>query len=351
MVFRIDKRLVGNGHPAYIVAEMSANHLHGFEVAMGIIYEAKKAGADAIKLQTYTPESLTLNVDNDYFGPLRAGLWKGLRPYELYKTAAMPYEWQPKLKEYAESLGLDCFSSPFDKEAVDFMATMEMPAYKIASLEISDLPLIQHAASKGRPVLLATGAANLGDIERAVRACREVGNQEIALLKCTSQYPAPISCANLKSIPHLRDTFKVAVGVSDHTLGIIVPIVAASLGAQIIEKHLTLDRSMGGPDAEFSLEPDEFRRMVDGVREAELAVGEVDYSLSEEDIKRRRSLFIVKDVPKGEILKEEHVRSLRPGHGLAPWHLEEILGRLASRDLKRGEPLEWSMLTKPRLQP
>ncbi len=325
----------------YIIAEMSGNHLNDFENAVQIVEAASRSGADAIKLQTYTPESLSLDVKNQYFRPKQDGIWEGLRPYELYEKASTPYEWQPKLKERAEELGLDCFSSPFDREAIDFMEEMSMPIYKIASLEINDLPLIRYAASKGNPMIMSTGAANLGDIERAVNACREEGNDDITLLKCTSEYPAPIEKANLQTIPHMQETFDVKVGLSDHTLGTTVPVAATALGAQVIEKHLTLDRSLGGPDADFSLEPDEFEAMVDSVREARKAVGKIDYSLSENDANRRRSLFVVENVQEGERFTEENVRSIRPGHGLAPTHIDTVLGSTAAEDLSKGTPLSW----------
>lgn len=325
----------------YCVAEMSANHLNDIDVALQIVEAAADAGADAVKLQTYTPESLSIDVKNKYFKPKEDGLWEGMRPYQLYEEASMPYEWQPKVKEHAEEHGLDCFSSPFDREAVDLMEEMNMPAYKIASLEINDLPLIRYAASRGKPMIMSTGAANLGDIERAVKTCREEGNDDITLLKCTSEYPAPIERANLRTIPHMRETFDVKVGLSDHTLGTTVPVAATALGAQVIEKHLTLDRSFGGPDADFSLEPDEFEAMVDSVREASKAVGDVDYSLSENDAKRRRSLFVVEDVQEGEQFTEANVRSIRPGHGLAPTHLDTVLGSTAAEDLSKGTPLSW----------
>lgn len=325
----------------YVIAEMSANHLNDFDVALQIVEAAAEAGADAVKLQTYRPESLSIDVENEYFKPKEDGLWEGMRPYELYEEASMPYEWQPKLKEHAEEHGLDCFSSPFDREAVDFMEEMDMPVYKIASLEINDLPLIRHAASKGRPMVMSTGAASMCDIERAVNACRDEGNDDIALLKCTSEYPAPVEKANLQTIPHMRETFGVTVGLSDHTLGTTVPVAATALGARIVEKHLTLDRSLGGPDAAFSLEPDDFADMVDGVRTAQSAIGAVDYSLAEKDAKRRRSLFLVEDVSEGEIFSEEDLRSVRPGQGLAPEHYDEVIGREAACDLKRGQPLKW----------
>lgn len=328
----------------YVIAEMSGNHLNDLGNAVQIVEAASQAGADAIKLQTYTPESLSLDVKNEYFEPKQKGIWEGLRPYELYEKASTPYEWQPKLKKRAEELGIDCFSSPFDHEAVDFMEEMDMPAYKIASLEINDIPLIKHAASMGKPMIMSTGAANLGDIERAVDACRGEGNDDITLLKCTSEYPAPIEKANLRTIPHMQETFDVEVGLSDHTLGTAVPVAATALGAQVIEKHLTLDRSLGGPDADFSLEPDEFEAMVDSVRAASKAVGEVDYSLSEKDAKRRRSLFVVQDIQAGERFTEDNVRSIRPGHGLSPKHLDIVLGSTATKDLSKGTPLSWTVM-------
>ena len=326
----------------YIVAELSGNHHQDLDIARRTIRAMKDAGADAVKLQTYKPNSLSLDVNSEYFKPKDEGLWAGMRPYEIYQEAAMPYEWQPKLKHYAEDLDLDCFSSPFDREAVDFMEELDMPAYKIASLEVNDLPLIRCAASKGKPVIISTGAATLGDIEAAVEACHSVGNEDIALLKCTSEYPAPVERANLTMIPQMRNTFRVPVGLSDHTLGSVVPIAATALGARIIEKHFTLDRSLGGPDAAFSMEPDEFELMVRGVRDAEAAFGEIDYSLSERDALRRRSLFAVKDVKKGGVFTRDNVRSIRPGDGLAPRHVEEVLGKQATRDIKRGTPMQWA---------
>lgn len=333
-----------DGASVYVVAEMSGNHLNDFDRAVSIVEAAAEAGADAVKLQTYRPESLSLDVENEYFAPKEEGIWEGLRPYELYRRASTPWDWQPELKRRAGELGLDCFSSPFDREAVEFMDEMGMPAYKIASLEINDLPLIEQVASRGKPVIISTGAADLGDIERAVNACRGAGNDRIVLLGCTSEYPAPVAKANLATIPHMRDTFDVAVGLSDHTTEPAVPIAAAALGARLIEVHLTLDRSLGGPDADFSLEPDEFSEMVDGVREAAQATGEIDYSLSEHDALRRRSLFVVEDVRDGEELTSSNVRSIRPGHGLPPRVLPDVLGRRAARDIEKGTPLRWSLV-------
>ena len=328
----------------YVIAEISANHVNDFDLATRIVDAAHEAGADAIKLQTYTAESLSLDVENKYFKAREDGLWEGMRPYELYKEASMRYEWQPKLKRHAEELGLDCFSSPFDREAVDFMEEMDMPAYKIASLEINDLPLIRYAALKGKPMIMSTGAANLGDIEQAVNTCRSVGNNDIALLKCTSEYPAPIEKANLQTIPHMRETFDVTVGLSDHTMGSTVPVAATALGARIIEKHLTLDRSYGGPDSAFSMEPDEFAEMISRVRDTEKALGTIDYTLEEKDLNRRRSLFVVKDIQEGDQFTEENVRSIRPGHGLAPKHLGEVLGQRAAEAVERGTPLNWGFV-------
>ncbi|MCD6208590.1 MAG: pseudaminic acid synthase, partial [Thermoproteales archaeon] len=286
--------------------------------------------------------------DNEYFQIKQGTLWDGKTLYQLYKEAYTPWEWQPKLKEIAESEGLICFSSVFDKSAVDFLEEINVPAYKIASFEITDIPLIEYVASKGKPVIISTGIATLSDIEEAVNACKRMGNNQIALLKCTSAYPAPLEEINLRTIPNMASTFKTVVGLSDHTLGISVPIASVALGACIIEKHLTLDRSLGGPDAAFSLEPEEFRATVKAVREVEKALGEVSYELSEK-IKRSRefsrSLFVVKNMKAGEVFTEENVRSIRPGYGLPPKFLKKVLGRRAACDIKAGTPLEWRMIS------
>jgi pseudaminic acid synthase len=288
----------------FIIAELSANHNNNFDNAVKTIESIAECGADAVKVQTYTAESLTLNVDNEYFGPRKDGLWKGKRPFELFQEGSMPYEWQPKLKSISEELGLQFFSSPFDKNAVDFLEKIDVPKYKIASLEITDIPLIQYTASKMKPMIISTGVASLKDIEMAIDACREVGNRDITLLKCTSEYPAPISSANLNTIPNLKETFGTKVGVSDHSMGSTIPIVAVALGATVVEKHFILDRSQGGPDAAFSMEPNEFQAMVKGVREAELSLGLVDYSLPKQSQLRRRSLFISRDIDAGESFTE-----------------------------------------------
>lgn len=327
---------------------MSANHLQKFDNAVKIIKVAKEAGADAVKLQTYTPDTITIDCDNEYFQIKQGTLWDGQSLYELYKKAYTPWEWQPKLKEIAESEGLICFSSVFDKTSVDFLEKINVPAYKIASFEITDIPLIEYVALKGEPVIISTGIATLSNIEEAVNACKRMGNEQIALLKCVSAYPTPLEDINLKTIPNLADTFKKVVGLSDHTLGISVPIASVALGSCIIEKHLTLDRSLGGPDAVFSLEPEEFKAMVKSVREVEKALGEVSYDLTEKMKKSRelsRSLFVVKDIKAGETFTEENVRSIRPGYGLHTRFLKDFIGQKATRNIERGTPLDWELIS------
>lgn len=348
MEIKICNKVIGNSHPIFIAAELSANHNQKFDLAAKTIKAMKKAGANAVKLQTYTPDTITIDCDNEYFQIKQGTLWDGKTLYQLYKEAYTPWEWQPKLKEIAENEGLICFSSAFDKSAVDFLEKMNVPAYKVASFEITDIPLIEYIASKGKPVILSTGIATLSDIEEAVNACRRIGNDQIAILKCTSAYPAPLEEMNLKTIPNLADTFKVVVGLSDHTLGISVPIAAVALGAKIIEKHFTLDRKLGGPDAAFSLEPAEFKAMVKTVREVEKAMGSVSYELTKKMKKNRefsRSLFVVKDMKAGEVFTEENVRSIRPGFGLQPKYIQDVLGRRAAKDIQRGTPLAWNMIT------
>ncbi|WP_333786687.1 pseudaminic acid synthase [Methanomethylovorans sp.] len=347
MEIKIGKRNIGNDNPVFIIAELSANHLQNFDLAVDTIKAIKESGADAVKLQTYTPDTITIDSDNEYFQIKQDTLWDGKTLYELYKEAYTPWEWQPKLKELAEELGLIVFSSPFDRTAVDFLEEMNVPAYKVASFEITDIPLIEYIASKGKPVIISTGISTLSDIEEAVNACKRMGNHQISLLKCTSAYPAPFKEMNLRTIPNLKDTFKAVVGISDHTLGISVPIASVALGAKIIEKHFILDRNMGGPDAAFSLEPEDFRSMVKAVKEVESALGEVSYELTEKIKKSRefsRSLFIVEDVKAGDKLTPENVRSVRPGFGLHPRYLDRILGRKAKKDIKKGTPLDWDLV-------
>ena len=343
----IASKRIGPGQTVYIVAEMSANHSQQFEQAVGILQAAKEAGADAIKLQTYTPDTLTINSNKEYFRVGGGTPWDGRSLYDLYGEAYTPWEWQPKLKEIADDLGLDLFSTPFDHTAVDFLEEMGVLAYKIASFEIVDLPLIRRVARTGKPAIMSTGMATLGEIDEAVRAFQEAGGKQLALLKCTSAYPASPENMNLLTIPHLAEAFNLPVGLSDHTTGIAVPAAAVALGACIVEKHLALSRHIPGPDSAFSLEPHEFKEMVEAIRTAEKALGQVHYGVSQEEAKScvfRRSLFVVEDVKAGESFSAENVRSIRPGHGLHTRHLEEILGRTASRNIQRGTPLAWELV-------
>jgi pseudaminic acid synthase len=347
MKLRIAEHNVGNDHPVFIIAELSANHLQNFDLAVDTIKAIKYSGADAVKLQTYTPDTITIDSDNEYFQIKQGTLWDGKTLYQLYQEAYTPWDWQPKLKQIAEDLRLICFSSPFDKTAVDFLEEMNVPAYKVASFEITDIPLIEYIASKGKPVIISTGIATLSDIEAAVNACKRMGNNQIALLKCTSAYPAPLEEVNLRTIPNLADTFNTIVGLSDHTLGISVPIASVALGAEIIEKHFILDRNLGGPDAAFSLEPAEFKLMIEAVREVEKALGDVHYQLTEKTRKSRefsRSLFVVKDIKKGEIYTNENIKSIRPGFGLHPKYLNEILGKKVRKNIKKGTPVSWDLV-------
>ena len=324
----------------FIIAELSANHNNDFDLAVKTIKAMAQAGADAVKVQTYRPKSLTLDLDTGYFAPRTEGLWKGYTPWKLYTEAAMPYEWQPKLKKVAEDLGLVFFSSPFDMEAVDFLESINVPMYKIASFEITDIPLIEYAASKGKPMIISTGVAEEQDIQLAVETCRKTGNNQITLLKCTSQYPATIEKANLFTIPDMKQRFGLEVGVSDHTMGSMVPVVAVSLGAKVVEKHFILDRNLGGPDSAFSMEPLEFKEMVKAVRQAEAALGQVTFEVSKKDKDRRRSLFVVKDIKAGEVLTQKNIRSIRPGFGLHPKYFKDVIGKRAKVDLERGKALE-----------
>lgn len=320
-----------------IVAELSANHNNDFNLAVRTIEAMAKAGADAVKFQTFRPLSFTMDVDNEDFGPRETGLWKGWRPCELYKQGALPYEWQPELQRIANDLGMMCFSTPFDNEAVDFMEEMNMPIYKIASFEITDVNLIRYAASKHKPMIISTGVAEIEDIELALKVCREEGNNDITLLKCTSDYPASLEKANLLTIPDMKERFGVKVGLSDHSMTNSIPMSAVALGAVVVEKHFILDRSLGGVDSSFSLNPEEFASMVESVREVETALGKVNYEVSEDDKGRRRSLYVSANIKAGDVITEENVRSVRPGFGLHPKYYFEILGKKVSRDLEKGE--------------
>ena len=324
----------------FVIAELSANHNGSLEAALETIRAAKRTGANAIKLQTYTADTLTIQSDKDDFIIKSGSIWDGKTFYDLYKSAYTPWEWHEQLFNCAMEEGLICFSSPFDKSAVDFLENLNVPAYKIASFEITDVPLIEYVASKGKPVILSTGIATYEDIELALDACRRMGNHNIALLKCTSSYPAPIEEANMAMIPDFKERFNVIPGLSDHTLGSTVPIVATAMGARIIEKHFILDRSIGGPDSSFSMNEEEFTEMVKAVREAEKAVGQVSYVLTEKQIKGRdfsRSLYIVKDIKKGDVLTEENVRSIRPGFGLHPKLLPSIIGKKSPKSYTPGD--------------
>ncbi len=340
-------RPIQAGLPTYIIAELSANHNQSFDRAVELVQAAKQCGADAVKLQTYTADTLTIRSDRAEFRIGGDTLWDGRTLHELYAEAYTPWDWQPKLKAVADELGLDLFSSPFDPTAVDFLETMGVPAYKVASFELIDLPLVEKIAGTGKPVILSTGMATLAEIAEAVEAVRKVSDAGLALLKCTSAYPAPPAEMNLRTIPHLAEAFGVPAGLSDHTLGIAVPVAAVALGACIIEKHFTMSRAEPGPDSAFSLEPHEFRAMVEGVRTAEKALGTVHYGLSGRDEASRvfrRSLYIVEDVRSGEVFTGQNVRSIRPGHGLPPKFLPSVLGRRAAQDLARGTPLTWNLV-------
>lgn len=344
--FDIDGIEIGSNR-TFIIAEMSANHLQNFDRAVEVIKAAKKAGADAVKLQTYTPDTITIDCDNEYFQIRQETIWDGTTLHKLYREAYTPWEWQPKLKKIAEEEGLVCFSSPFDNTSVDFLEEMNVGAYKIASFEITDIPFIEYIASKGKPVIMSTGIARLGDIQDAVDACKRVGNDKIALLKCTSSYPAPIGEANLRTIPNMQQTFNTVVGLSDHTMGSNVSIASIALGAKIIEKHFTLRRADGGADSKFSMEPEEFKVMVDGIREVEKALGDVTYDLTYKQLKSRehsRSLFITKDVKKGEVFTKDNVRSIRPGFGLETKYINDILGKKARMDVNMGTPVKWDIV-------
>ncbi len=346
--FTICGREIGGEASIFIVAELSANHNQDFEQAVKIIHAAKEAGADAVKLQTYTPDTITIDCDNDYFR-IKGTIWEGRNLYELYGEAYTPWEWQPKLKKIANDLGMDLFSTPFDHTAVDFLERMDVPVYKVASFELVDIPLLRKIAQTGKPIIMSTGMATLAEIDEAVRTIRDAGGNHLALLKCTSAYPAPSDEMNLRTIPHLAEAFGVTAGLSDHTLGIAVPVAAVALGASIIEKHFTLSRNIPGTDSAFSLEPHEFKEMVDAIRTVEKAIGRVSYEVTEKEKASRvfrRSLFVVKDVKTGQEFTEENVRSIRPGFGLNTRYFDKIIGKYASKDIKRGTPITWDMVGK-----
>lgn len=344
---RINGRQVGGGAPAYIVAEMSANHGQDFDRAVGILHAAKAAGADAIKIQTYTPDTLTIDGDSEHFRIGPGTIWEGKTLHGLYGEAFMPWAWQPKLKATADEIGIDLFSSPFDETAVELLEQMSVPAYKIASFELVDLELVERVARTRRPLILSTGMATFDEIAEAVAAARRAGASEIALLKCTSAYPAPPEEMNLRTMADMAQAFQVPIGLSDHTLGTTVPVAAVALGACIVEKHFTLSRRQPSADSAFSLEPEEFREMVEAIRTVERALGGVRYGVSTEEAKSRvfrRSLFVVRDMKAGDVFSRENLRSIRPGSGLPPKHLCEILGRRAAAGIRAGTPLTWSLV-------
>lgn len=344
---RIGGHVISEDSPTFIVAEMSANHNMNFDRAMEILQAAKAAGADAVKIQTYTADTITLNCDAPCFQITQGTLWDGTTLYKLYQSAYTPWEWQPKLKQAAEELGLEFFSSPFDLSSVDFLEEMGVPAYKVASFEINDIPLVRKIALTGKPVIIATGIARMADIELALDTCRKAGNENVILLKCTSSYPAPYEDMNLRTIPSMRDTFDCIAGLSDHSMGSAVAGAGVALGAKVVEKHLTLNRADGGADAAFSMEPAEFKEMVDNIRKIELALGRVTYGLTPKQERERehsRSLFIARDMKAGEVFSPENLRSVRPADGLHTMYYEELLGRRVRRDVKMGTPMSWELV-------
>lgn len=333
----------------FIVAELSANHNGSKQTALDTIKAAKRAGADAIKLQTYTADTITLNCHNDDFKITQGTLWDGQYLYDLYKEAHTPWEWHAELFEVARQEGLVCFSSPFDKTAIDFLETLDNPIYKIASFEITDIPLIEYAAQKMKPMVISTGIAALEDIALAVETCRKVGNNDITLLKCTSSYPASIEEANLLMIKDLAVRFGVKSGLSDHTIGSVAPITAVALGAVMIEKHFIIDRSIGGPDAAFSMNEKEFKQMVNDIRQSEKAIGKIDYELTKKTKSRRcfsRSLYVAENMKVGDVITNQNVRSVRPGFSLHPKYLSDLIGKKVNRNLHKGDRINLGDIVK-----
>lgn len=329
----------------YVIAEMSANHAGSKERAKEIIHAAKESGADCIKLQTYTPDTLTIDCDNEYFH-IKNGTWEGENLYHLYEKAYTPWEWQGELKEEAEKIGLDFLSTPFDRTAVDFLEQVGVRHYKIASFELVDIPLIEYVASKGKPIIMSTGMASLGEIEDAMHAIRSQGNDQIALLRCASAYPAITDEMNLATMVNMKETFGVPVGLSDHSMGSVGAVTAVALGASIIEKHFCLDRAIANPDASFSMNPEEFAQMVRDIRQAEKAIGKVRYGATEQEknsIVFRKSIFCVKDINAGDALTSDNIRVIRPGYGMKPIFYHDVLGKHATRDIQRGTPLSMDM--------
>lgn len=341
MKIKIGNREIGDNTPVYIIAEMSGNHAGSIENAKALIHAAKEAGADCIKIQTYTPDTITINCDNDYFR-IADGTWKGENLYQLYGKAYTPWEWQAELKAEAERVGIDFFSTPFDCSAVDFLEGLGVEFYKIASFELVDIPLIKYVASKGKPIIMSTGMATLAEIDEAVQTIREQGNEQIALLRCASAYPAITDEMNLRTMQNMAETFGVPVGLSDHSMGSVGAVTAVALGAKIIEKHFCLDRAIENPDASFSMNPQEFKQMVSDIRQAEKALGKVCYGTTKQEessIVFRKSVFFVKDIKQGEKITPDNIRVIRPGYGVKPKYYEELLGQIALCDIKRGMPM------------
>ncbi|MFH1422053.1 MAG: pseudaminic acid synthase [Planctomycetota bacterium] len=344
MHFSVNGRNIETNFPVYIVAEMSANHGQDFNRAIDIIHAMKNAGADAVKIQTYTPDTMTIRSDSKLFKISGGTVWDGQYLYDLYGKAYTPWEWQPKLKEEAEKTGLDFFSTAFDPTAVEFLEKMGVAVHKVASYEIVDIPLIEAMAKTGKPLIISTGMATLEEVQEAVETARKAGAKQIALLKCTSLYPAPLDEMNLRTIPIIAEKFDLPVGLSDHTLDVTLPVAAVALGACIVEKHFTLSREFDTPDSKFSLEPHEFAEMVRAVRAVEKALGTVHFGPTEMEKSsrtKRRSLFVVGDIKKGEKFTEQNVKSIRPGHGLHTRHLHEVINQTATEDIPKGTPLEW----------
>lgn len=343
---KIKNREIGEKTPVYIIAEMSGNHAGSLERAKQIIWAAKEAGADCIKTQTYTPDTITLNCNNKYFR-IDNGTWEGENLYHLYEKAFTPWEWQAELKAEAERVGIDFFSTPFDNSAVDFLESIGVEFYKIASFEVVHIPLLKYVASKGKPIIMSTGMSNLAEIDDAVRAIRGTGNNNLALLRCASAYPAITDDMNLATMRNMGEVFGVPVGLSDHSMGSVGAVTAVALGAKIIEKHFCLDRSIENPDSSFSMNPKEFKQMVADIRQAEKAIGTIKYGVTEQEknnILFRRSIFCVKDIRKGEALTEYNVRIIRPGYGLSPKYYPDILGLVALSDIERGTPIQLDMI-------
>ncbi|MAU58234.1 MAG: pseudaminic acid synthase [Flavobacteriaceae bacterium] len=344
---KINQSKIGPDSPCYIIAELSANHNGNLQNALDTIRAAKEIGANAVKIQTYTADTITLNVKNKDFLIDGGTLWDGRNLYELYEEAHTPWDWHKKLFDYARDIGIDIFSSPFDKSAVDFLEQFDPPAYKIASFEITDYNLVRYTASKLKPIIISTGIGTFDEIKEVVNICREVGNNDIILLKCTSAYPAPLEDANLLTIKDLKENFNVIAGFSDHTLGVTAPIAAVSLGAKVIEKHLILDKSIGGADSEFSLEKKDFAEMIKKVRDAEKMLGKVDYEMTKNKKNSRRfsrSLYISKNIKAGEVITEDNVRSVRPGLGLHPKHFKKVLGKKIKKNMKIGDRLNFDVI-------